>query len=103
MPNLPQKFKAAPDLAVEIVSPDEDIFGKAEDYLHAGTQQVWAVYPDKHMVYVFTLDADGTIRSKPFGIDDTLDGGSFLPGFTLPVREIFPATQIAATSAASEN
>lgn len=84
------KFPFAPDLAVEIVSPDEDIFKKAREYLAAGTRMVWAVYTDEQMVYVMRLDADGSIRSIPFGMDDTLDGGEVLPGFTLPVREVFP-------------
>ena len=90
MPELPREFKIAPDLAVEVVSPDEDIFKKAREYLHAGTQLVWAVYPDEKTVYVFRLDTDGEVRSKPYGLDKTLDGGNVLPGFTLPVRDIFP-------------
>src|SRR3954462_11143962 len=32
MPKLPRRFTIAPDLAVEIVSPDEDIFKKALEY-----------------------------------------------------------------------
>jgi Uma2 family endonuclease len=89
---LPEKFKFAPDLAVEVVSPSEDIFSKAEDYLRAGTQQVWAIFPDRHIVYVVSLEMDDTIHSKRLEINDTLDGGSILPGFTLPVRDIFPST-----------
>ncbi len=84
------QFPFAPDLAVEVVSPDEDIFKKAREYLHAGTRLVWAVYTGEKMVYVMRLDADGSIRSVPFGIDSTLNGGDVLPGFTLSVREIFP-------------
>jgi Uma2 family endonuclease len=83
-------FPFAPDLAVEVISPDEDIFKKAREYLHAGSRMVWAVYTDEKVVYVMRLDPDGSIRSVPFGIDDTLDGGDVLPGFTLAVREIFP-------------
>lgn len=83
-------FPFAPDLAVEVVSPDEDIFKKAREYLHARTHLVWAVYTDEKMVYVMRLDADGSIRSVPFGVDSALDGGEVLPGFTLSVREIFP-------------
>jgi Uma2 family endonuclease len=89
-PRLPKRFGLAPDLAVELVSPDEDIFRKAREYLHAGTRLVWAVYTDEKTVYVMTLDPDGSVRSKPFGIDTTLDGGDVLPGFTLPVKDIFP-------------
>jgi Uma2 family endonuclease len=84
------RFPVAPDLAVEVVSPDEDIFKKAREYLHAGTHMVWAVYADEKVVYVMRLDSDGSIRSVPYGVNDTLDGSDVLPGFILPVSEIFP-------------
>jgi len=84
------EFDVAPDLAVEVVSPDEDVFKKAREYLHAGTRMVWAVYADEQIVYVMTLDDDGGIHSLPFGIDATLDGGDVLPGFKLAVKDIFP-------------
>ncbi len=89
-PKLPKLFTIAPDLAVEIVSPDEDIFKKAREYLDAGTRIVWAVYADEKTVYVFQLDADGSVRSKPYDINATLDGGDVLPDFRLPVSDIFP-------------
>lgn len=84
------QFKIAPDLAVEIVSPDEDIFKKTREYLHSGTKCVWAVYVDEKVVYVFQLNADGSLSSRPYGLDDVLDGEDALPGFTLPVQDIFP-------------
>lgn len=87
---LPRRFEIAPDLAVEVVSPDEDIFKKAREYLLAGCQIVWAVYADEAIVHVFQLDDDGSVRSRPFDINATLDGGDVLPGFSLPVRDIFP-------------
>ena len=90
IPQLPKRFDIAPDLAVEVVSPDEDIFKKANEYLRAGTCQVWAVYPDEKTVYVMLIDADGRLISTPFGLDATLNGGDILPGFSLPVRDIFP-------------
>ncbi len=90
VPKLPRRFGIAPDLAVEVVSPDEDVFKKAREYLLAGTRLVWAVYTDEKTVYVFQLDADGSVRSKPFDIHATLDGGDVLPDFTLPVKDIFP-------------
>jgi len=82
-------FPIAPDLAVEIVSEDEDIFKKAREYLNAGTTLVWAVYSDEKAVYVMQLDDDARLISTTFGTDMTLDGGAVLPGFTLAVRDIF--------------
>ena len=90
LPQLPKRFDVPPDLAVEIVSEDEDIFKKAREYLLAGTKLVWAVYTDERTVHVMRLDEDGGLRSLPFGIDTVLDGEDVLPGFTLPVRDIFP-------------
>ena len=87
---LPREFNFAPDLAVEVVSKDEDIFKKALEYLHAGTHMVWAVYPHEKIVYVMRLDDDGSLRSVPFGVDSMLGGGDVLPGFTLVVNDIFP-------------
>jgi Uma2 family endonuclease len=89
LPQLPREFNIAPDLAVEVVSENEDVFKKAHEYLRAGTQLVWAVYPDEQTVYVLRLDEDGRLHSQPFPIDATLDGGEVLPGFMLPVRDIF--------------
>jgi Uma2 family endonuclease len=83
------EFDGAPDLAVEVVSPDEDIFKKAREYLGGGGRMVWAVYAEEQTVYVMRLDDKGILTSVPYGIDDTLDGGDVLPGFTLAVREIF--------------
>lgn len=91
MPELPDRFRIAPDLAVEIVSPREDILKKAYEYFDAGTQLVWAVYAEVKTVIVFQLDDDGILHGQRLDIDDTLDGGDVLPGFSLPVKDIFPA------------
>jgi Uma2 family endonuclease len=89
-PELPERFQIAPDLAVEVVSPDEDVFKKAREYIAAGTRMVWAVYPDERAVHVFRPADSSELRVQTFGLDDTLDGGDVLPGFTLAVSEIFP-------------
>jgi Uma2 family endonuclease len=77
-----------PDIAVEIKSPDEtlpDMRRKAAYYLEHGTQLVWLVYTERRLVIVLTADTEDILS-----VNDTLDGGSVLPGFTLPVRDIFP-------------
>jgi Uma2 family endonuclease len=78
-----------PDLAVEVLSPSDnprDVRLKVANYLTAGTL-VWGVDPDQKLVEVYTPGKP----AKPVGIDGTLDGGDVLPGFTLAVRDIFPA------------
>ncbi len=90
VPVLPDEFELAPDLAVEVVSPNEDIFKKAGEYLRAGTRLVWGIYADEKTVYVFRVDEDGTVHAQPFDSSSTLDGGDVLPGFKLAVKDIFP-------------
>ena len=87
---LPHEFEIAPDLAVEVVSPNEDIFKKAGEYLRAGTKFVWGIYADEKTVYVFRLSEDGKVIADPKRINDTLDGEDVLPGFQLAVKDIFP-------------
>lgn len=90
LPEIPKRFEIPPDLAVEVVSPREDILRKATEYLRAGTKLVWAVYAEDQRVYVLHLDAEGKLIGQLLEIEDTLNGGDVLPGFTLPVRDIFP-------------
>lgn len=78
----------APDCAVEVLSPSEtasDTEEKLADYQAAGTPLVWVVDPAKRLVAVYAADAP--VRWLREG--DTLDGGSVLPGFTLPVNALF--------------
>ncbi len=76
-----------PDLAIEIKSPEDSyttLRDKAGYYLANGTKVVWLVYPEKRAVEVLTLD-----DFEFFYEDDMIEGGDLLPGFSLPVREIF--------------
>ena len=76
-----------PDLAVEIKSPDDTfkkMAEKAEYYLANGVRMVWLVYPEKKLVEVLTPDDRQLLKE-----DDILDGGDVLPGFAMPVHDIF--------------
>lgn len=78
----------APDLAVEVLSPsntDTEMRIKVVNYLRAGTT-LWVVDADKKQVEIYSPKHP----PKTVGVDGVLDGGDVLPGFTLPVREIFP-------------
>jgi Uma2 family endonuclease len=87
MPKLPKEFDIAPDIAVEVVSTNEDVLRKVKEYLEAGTQLVWVIYPDEQSVEIFR---PGEPRWQTLTMDDTLTGESVLPDFTLAVRDIFP-------------
>jgi Uma2 family endonuclease len=78
----------APDLAVEVVSPSntaQEIHSKVLAYLKGGTKLVLVAYPDTQTIAVHTDAGSRTLTAN-----DTFDGGEVLPGFTLPVRNIFP-------------
>jgi Uma2 family endonuclease len=77
-----------PDLAVEVKSPTDskrELRKKAEKYIAFGTKIVWLVFPDEQVVEVY----EGSEDVKTFGVGETLSGGAVLPGFELPVSEIF--------------
>jgi Uma2 family endonuclease len=77
-----------PDLAVEVKSPDDtlpEMREKAAYYLAHGSRLVWLVYTEKRLVIVLTADTEDILSEA-----DTLDGGDVIPGFKLPVRDIFP-------------
>ena len=84
-----QMVDVAPDLAVEVISPSNeaaDIHHKIRQLLAAGTTLVWIVYPSTRTVEVHSHSGAATLEG-----DDALSGGDVLPGFEVPVREIFPA------------
>jgi len=81
-------FEGAPDLAVEILSPSNrprEVAEKIREYLEAGAGRVWVVDPKRK-----TVTVHGPARTpRTFGPDDVLDGEEVLPGFTVPVAELF--------------
>jgi Uma2 family endonuclease len=87
---IPARFEIAPDFAVEVVSENEDVLKKVNEYLNAGTQLVWAVYPNEKEVYVFKRGDVKRLDGRIYYVGDTLDGGEVLPDFKLPVKDIFP-------------
>lgn len=88
-PELPRRGynPIPPDLAVEVISPSDsysDVSKKVATYLRNGTQMVWVFDPVAELVAVHTPDG-----AKTLGKDDVLDGGDVLPGFKLPIKNIF--------------
>jgi Uma2 family endonuclease len=81
-------WPGAPDLAVEVISPDDayaDVEEKVFDWLDAGTRMVVVVNPRQHSATVYKSQTDITALTEA----DVLDGDDIVPGFELTVREIF--------------
>jgi Uma2 family endonuclease len=77
-----------PDFAVEVVSPNDsnrDVAEKLALYDQAGVPLVWVVPPPRRAVEVRPHGrAPYTLKET-----DVLDGGDVIPGFRLPVADIF--------------
>jgi Uma2 family endonuclease len=80
--------RLAPDLVVEVLSPSDrasEVVAKLEMYQEAGVPLIWLIDPDNETITIIAA-GQPTRVVKP---GDTLDGGDVLPGFTVPVDEIF--------------
>jgi Uma2 family endonuclease len=92
MPNrrVPQAKvpEVVPNLCVEVLSEGNtvaEMARKLKEYFVAGVDLVWFIDPDSRTVRVFTSPDDvTTLTSK-----DTLTGGTVLPGFAVPVADLF--------------
>jgi Uma2 family endonuclease len=79
----------APDLAVEVVSPNDlawEIDEKVTEWLQAGTRLVWVVHPRARAVRV--LRAGGP--ASWLQAEDELSGEAVVPGFRCGVAALFP-------------
>ncbi len=78
----------APDLAIEVKPPGNswpEMAAKACMWLCYGSQQVWVGDPETASVRIYRPNA----APVALGEDDVLEGGDLLPGFSIPVRELF--------------
>ena len=87
--SLSNRFSSsAPTIAVEVVSPSNtaaEMARKVAEYLAAGSQRVWVAYPSSRSVTVHR--ADGTVIT--YTGDEVITDEDLLPGFSLPLSEIF--------------
>ena len=86
---IPEAFaNFPPDLAVEVLSPEDtasEIARKVDEYLAAGVPLVWVVDPSIQKVTVYRSLQDIKVLSA----HEELDGGEVLPGFHVKVEAIF--------------
>jgi Uma2 family endonuclease len=81
--------KIRPDLAVEVVSPNETVYeldDKLSDYESVGVPLIWVINPKSRTVTI--RRSDGTVSYLHENED--LSGEDVIPGFRCSVREIFP-------------
>ena len=81
-------FPGPPDLAIEVISPSDrytEVEAKVEEWFSAGTLMVIVVNPRNRTVRVYRSLTDSDLLTE----QDTLDGGDVVPGWRLPVADIF--------------
>jgi Uma2 family endonuclease len=77
----------APDLAVEVLSPDDrpgEVLAKVADWLNAGVLLVWVVDPIRRIARVYRADGSEVVLQP----SAQLDGEAVLPGFTCPLETV---------------
>ncbi|MCS7030299.1 MAG: Uma2 family endonuclease [Gloeomargarita sp. SKYG116] len=90
MQELPIGYlEGAPDLAVEILSPGNtvaELEDKITEYFENGARLVWVISPTQHYILVYRCahEPDRLLKSA-----DVLDGENVIPGFSLPLTELF--------------
>jgi Uma2 family endonuclease len=83
-------FEIAPELVVEILSPDDRmsrVGEKLRDYFSAGVLVVWLVDPGLRRVLVYRSMVNVTALDS----SQTLSDEDILPGFGVPVSDLFSA------------
>lgn len=95
---LPQSRRChlpmAPDLAIEVLSPVDSfdkVMEKVEEHLQAGVKIVWLIIISTREVLVCKPEGKHSVR-------DVLTAPELLPGFALPVQDIFAGVEAAPAS-----
>ncbi len=77
----------APDLVVEVLSPDDrpgEVLAKVADWLTAGTPLVWTVDPQRRVARIYRHDGSETVVTAA----GALEGEDVLPGFSCSLVSI---------------
>jgi Uma2 family endonuclease len=78
----------APDLAIQILraaNTPQEMQRALCDYFTAGVQKVWLIDPKTQTAEVYS----SSTRRRTIRKDQSLTGGDLLPGFRLPLKELF--------------
>jgi Uma2 family endonuclease len=85
---VPQIFRGAPDLAIEVLSPSNragEILNKVSEFLDAGTAVVWVVDPAQKIIVVH----DQTVTPRVLRVPERLACEELLPNFELDIAALF--------------
>ena len=77
----------APDLAVEVLSPNDrsrQVLDKVGEYLQAGVHLVWVIDPERRSAAVYR----SLTKVRELGPDDFLDGEDVVPGFRCRLADV---------------
>jgi Uma2 family endonuclease len=80
-------FEGAPDLAIEIVSPNDgaaEVEEKVQQWLDGGASAVWVIYPTGSRLRAHRPDR----TARTYHADDEVDGGDVLPGFRMRLADL---------------
>ena len=83
-----ETWDVVPDLTVEVISESNSanaVARKIEEYFQAGVRRVWVIYASTNKIYVY--ESPTQVRILQLG--DELDGDGIIPGFRVPVSELF--------------
>jgi Uma2 family endonuclease len=84
----PPNFDCSPNLAIEVISPTNTVAEmdrRIDHFFSTGVQLVWVVHTQSKRIHVYASTKD----CKILEIGDVLDGGKVLPGFSLPLSDLF--------------
>lgn len=86
--DIEEFWPGAPDLAVEVISPSDrfsELDEKVEEYFATGCRMVVVVHPRQRIATVYRSGTAPVLLSE----DDVLDGQDLVPGWQLPLSEVF--------------
>jgi Uma2 family endonuclease len=80
-----------PDLVVEVLNESNtraEMDRKLREYFDAGVRLVWFVQPKTQTALMYSSPA----KVQKVAKDGTLQGGDVLPGFKVPLKQLFTST-----------
>jgi Uma2 family endonuclease len=81
-------LETIPDLVLEVRSKNDtqpEVDAKVNEYLRAGVRVVWVADPEKQTVTAYRPGQ----APQVFAASDTLTVADVIPGFAMPVRDVF--------------